>query len=103
MALNALDRHIALIGFMGAGKTTLAGQVAARLDRRKVDADRLIEGRVQLPLGTFFAKRGETEFRIAEAAIVRELAAGSDAVRDRPRRRCGEDAARSGTRSRHAR
>ncbi|HEX7627037.1 MAG TPA: bifunctional shikimate kinase/3-dehydroquinate synthase [Gaiellaceae bacterium] len=71
MALNALGKHVALIGFMGAGKTTLGKDVAARLDRGAVDADRLIEGRVQLPLNTFFAKRGETEFRIAEAAIVR--------------------------------
>jgi shikimate kinase / 3-dehydroquinate synthase len=70
--LNALDRHVALVGFMGAGKTTLAGELAVRLDRRAVDADRLIEGRVQLPIGAFFAQRGETEFRIAEAALVRE-------------------------------
>ena len=72
MALNALDRHVALIGFMGAGKTTLADEVAARLDRPAVDADRVIEGRVQLSLGAFFAKKGELEFRVAEASIVRE-------------------------------
>jgi shikimate kinase/3-dehydroquinate synthase len=79
--MNALDRHIALIGFMGAGKTTLATEVAARLDRRAVDADQLIEGRVQLPLGAFFAKKGETEFRVAEAVIVREtLQGGTPAV-----------------------
>jgi shikimate kinase/3-dehydroquinate synthase len=39
MALNALDRHLALIGFMGAGKTTLAGPVAERLGRLGVDLD----------------------------------------------------------------
>jgi 3-dehydroquinate synthetase len=76
MALSALGRHVALIGFMGAGKTTLAGEVASRLDRQAVDADRLIEGRVQLSLGAFFAKRGETEFRVAEAALVRDLLNG---------------------------
>jgi shikimate kinase/3-dehydroquinate synthase len=72
MALNALDRHLALIGFMGAGKTTLAEEVAARLGRRSVDADRLIEGRSQISIGAFFAQRGETEFRVAEASLVRE-------------------------------
>jgi shikimate kinase/3-dehydroquinate synthase len=72
MALNALDRHIALIGFMGAGKTTLAEAVAARIGRRAVDADRLIEGRAQISIGAFFAQRGETEFRVAEASLVRE-------------------------------
>jgi shikimate kinase / 3-dehydroquinate synthase len=70
--LNALDRHLALIGFMGAGKTTLAEAVAARIGRRVVDADRLLEGRAQISIGAFFAQRGETEFRVAEAAIVRE-------------------------------
>src|SRR4029077_3541434 len=70
--LNALDRHVALIGFMGAGKTTLAGEVASRLARSAIDADRLIEGRVQVPLGEFFAKRGELEFRVVEAAVVGE-------------------------------
>jgi shikimate kinase/3-dehydroquinate synthase len=70
--LNALDRHVALIGFMGAGKTTLAEAVAERIGRRAVDADRLIEGRAQISIGAFFAQRGETEFRIAEAGLVRK-------------------------------
>ena len=34
MALNALGRHLALIGFMGAGKTTIAPRIAERLGRR---------------------------------------------------------------------
>ncbi len=72
MALNALDRHLALIGFMGAGKTTLAEEVAARIGRRAVDADRALEGRAQISIGAFFAQRGETEFRVAEAALARE-------------------------------
>jgi shikimate kinase len=71
-ALNALDRHLALIGFMGAGKTTLAEEVAARIGRRAVDADRLLEGRAQISIGAFFAQRGETEFRVAEASLARE-------------------------------
>jgi len=70
--LNALDRHVALIGFMGAGKTTLGRLFAERIDRRLIDVDRELEGRVQLSLGQFFAKRGETEFRIIEASCVRE-------------------------------
>ena len=72
MALNALDRHLALIGFMGAGKTTLADAVAGRIGRRAVDADRQLEGRAQISISAFFAQRGETEFRVAEASLVRE-------------------------------
>jgi shikimate kinase/3-dehydroquinate synthase len=70
--LNALDRHVALIGFMGAGKTTLAKAVAERIGRRSIDADRQLEGRAQISIGTFFAQRGETEFRVAEATLARE-------------------------------
>jgi shikimate kinase / 3-dehydroquinate synthase len=73
MALNAVGRHLALVGFMGAGKTTIAPAVAERLGRRVVDADRLLEGRAQLTIGEFFAKRGETEFRVAEAALLRHV------------------------------
>jgi shikimate kinase/3-dehydroquinate synthase len=72
--LNALDRHVALIGFMGAGKSTLGRLLAERIDRRLVDVDRELEGRIQLSLGQFFAKRGETEFRVIEASYVREAA-----------------------------
>src|SRR6267143_2021297 len=79
MALNALDRHLALIGFMGAGKTTLAEEVAARLGRRAVDADRLLEGRAQISIPAFFAQRGETEFRVAEASLAREPSPGATA------------------------
>ena len=40
---HALDRHVALIGFMGAGKSTLGSAVAERLGRRFVDLDRELE------------------------------------------------------------
>ena len=43
MATHALDRHVALIGFMGAGKTTLGEALAARLGRPFVDVDGEIE------------------------------------------------------------
>ena len=42
---HALDRHIALIGFMGAGKTTLGAALAELLGRPFVDVDAEIEAR----------------------------------------------------------
>jgi len=73
MALNALDRHLALAGFMGAGKSTLAPLVAERLGRRSVDVDD--ELGVDIP--TLFAQ-GEDAFRAVEEPRTCELLAASD-------------------------
>ena len=40
---HALGRHLVLVGFMGAGKTTLGEEVAKRLGRPFHDVDREIE------------------------------------------------------------
>ena len=54
--LNALDRHLALIGFMGAGKSTLGPEVAARLGRRFVDLDRELERNLGRSIREVFAQ-----------------------------------------------
>ena len=46
MAAHALDRHLALVGFMGAGKSTLGPLVAERLGRPFVSVDEVVEQRV---------------------------------------------------------
>src|ERR671936_1325746 len=66
-AANALDRHVALIGFMGAGKSTLGPEIARRLGRPFVDLDRELEQALGQPIRQLFAQRGETEFRVHEA------------------------------------
>ena len=42
---RAPSRAVILIGFMGAGKSTLGREAAARLERPYVDVDALIESR----------------------------------------------------------
>jgi shikimate kinase/3-dehydroquinate synthase len=66
MALNALGRHLALVGFMGAGKTTIAPELAARLDRRVVEMD------AGVPVAAMFGTQGEQAFRVREAKRVLE-------------------------------
>jgi shikimate kinase/3-dehydroquinate synthase len=64
---HALDRHVALVGFMGAGKSTLGAEIADRLGRRLVDLDREVELAAGRALPEIFEQRGEVEFRVLEA------------------------------------
>jgi shikimate kinase/3-dehydroquinate synthase len=66
--VHALTRHVALIGFMGAGKTTLGAQVADRLGRSFVDVDAEIEGDSGTSVSALFAEHGESAFRAREEA-----------------------------------
>jgi shikimate kinase len=63
---------IYLVGFMAAGKTTLARALAKRLDWRAVDIDELIEERERQTVAEIFAKRGEPYFRAVERQILIE-------------------------------
>jgi shikimate kinase len=67
-------RNIALIGFMGSGKSSVGRLVAELLGFEFVDTDALIETRAGCPISTIFAQQGEPAFRELEAATVRELA-----------------------------
>jgi shikimate kinase len=61
-----------LVGFMGAGKTTVARALARRLDWQPVDIDELIEARERDTVANLFAKRGEPYFRSVERAVLLE-------------------------------
>src|SRR5439155_19476581 len=71
MALNALGRHVVLVGFMGSGKTSLGRQLAERLERPFLDLDAAIEERAGKSISELFAERGEQEFRRIEEHAVR--------------------------------
>ena len=62
---------IYLVGFMTAGKTTVARLLAARLGWRAEDVDELIEARERLTVADVFARYGETYFRTVEREILR--------------------------------
>jgi len=61
-----------LVGFMGAGKSTVARALARRLDWRPVDIDELIEQREHQTVASLFARRGEAYFRSVERAVLIE-------------------------------
>ncbi|HET7217260.1 MAG TPA: shikimate kinase [Vicinamibacterales bacterium] len=64
---------IYLVGFMAAGKTTVAQSLARRLGWRAEDVDELIEARERRPVAEIFAKAGEPYFRAVEREIIKVL------------------------------
>jgi shikimate kinase len=95
------ESPIALVGMMGAGKSTVAEILGSRLQAPAVDLDALIEAEAGQPIAEIFAREGETGFRRREAtrleALLRNppavLACGGGAVldpgaRSRLRERC---------------
>jgi shikimate kinase len=64
---------IFLVGFMAAGKTTVARSLAARLGWRAEDVDELIEARERRTVTEIFARNGEPYFRAIEREILRLL------------------------------
>jgi shikimate kinase len=61
---------IYLVGFMGAGKSTVARHLARRLDWKALDIDELIEQREHESVAALFARRGEAYFRGVERAVL---------------------------------
>jgi shikimate kinase len=64
---------VVLIGFMGAGKTTVGRALAARLRWKFLDLDDAIEQREHTTVAEIFASSGEAGFRRAESAALKEV------------------------------
>lgn len=73
-------RNVALIGFMGVGKSTVAGLAAGLLRFQVLDTDRVIEERAGRRISDIFATDGESAFREKEAALVLELETAEERV-----------------------
>ena len=61
-----LKRGLAIAGFMGSGKTTLAEHFAAQVDARFLDLDDLVESSLDMSIRQIFKRKGEAFFRRAE-------------------------------------
>jgi len=77
-------RCVVLIGFMGAGKTTVGRALARRLRWKFLDLDDVIEQREHMTVGEIFASSGEAAFRRMESAaltaLLQDRVAGSDLI-----------------------
>jgi shikimate kinase len=90
------ERHLVLVGLMGAGKTTVGRGCAARLGRPFVDTDELVVASSGRLVAEIFASDGEAVFRAIERAAVADacaapvptvIACGGGAVLDPDNRR----------------
>ena len=66
----AMPKRIALVGFMGSGKSTVGGQLAAAVGYRLVDVDSLIEEHAGTSIPEIFRRQGETFFRELESRLL---------------------------------
>ena len=72
--------HIFLVGFMGAGKTTVARLLAERLDRPCVDVDEIIEAESGRSVREIFEDEGEPAFRALESRALLSLQTAEPSV-----------------------
>jgi shikimate kinase len=77
------DRHlvnIALIGFMGTGKTSVGRLVAEQLHFEYLDTDEVIQASTGRSITEIFTRDGEPAFRVLEEKVVEELASRAQTV-----------------------
>lgn len=73
-------KRIFLIGYMGAGKTTVGKKLAKRMNLSFIDLDCYIEARYHKTVGQIFAEKGEDAFRDIERRMLHEVAMFEDVL-----------------------
>jgi shikimate kinase len=71
--MSGLKRTVALVGMMGAGKSSLGRRLAARLNVEFRDADAEIEQAAGCSINEIFARFGEPAFRDGERKVIARL------------------------------
>jgi shikimate kinase len=77
---TSLKKTVALVGMMGAGKTSIGKRLATRLEVGFSDADHAIEAAAGMTVAEIFAKYGEPEFRRLERSVIARLLGDSPHV-----------------------
>lgn len=73
-------KRIFLMGYMGAGKTTVGKKLSKQLNLSFIDLDYYIEGRYHKEIRQLFAERGEEVFRDIERRMLHEVASFEDVL-----------------------
>ena len=72
--------HLALVGMMGSGKTTIGLRVAAARHRPFLDSDQMIEAREGRTVRDIWLAEGEPAYRVMESEVLREALASPEPV-----------------------
>ncbi len=80
IALRSTLRRIVLVGFMGAGKSTVGRLLAQSLDWEFLDLDTHLEARAQASIPELFARHGEPHFRRLESSALANALARTSTV-----------------------
>jgi len=75
-----MKTNIALIGFMGTGKTAVGQALAEKLDKKFIELDPLIELKAGKTIPEIFSQDGEIAFRELEIEVANEVAEGKNQV-----------------------
>jgi len=67
------ESNVYLIGFMGAGKSTVAPKLADKMDREWIDTDDLVEDKKGMSIPEIFEYYGEDRFREIETDVIRAI------------------------------
>lgn len=79
-ARKLFSYNIVLIGFMGAGKSTISDYLSTMFDMRLVEMDQEISERQEMSIPDIFATYGEEYFRNLETELLRELQTGRNCI-----------------------
>ncbi len=75
-----MKTNVALIGFMGVGKTAVGQALAEKLNKEFVELDSLIEHKAGKSIPEIFQQDGEIAFRELEIEVTKEVAKGKNLV-----------------------
>jgi len=75
-----MKTNVALIGFMGVGKTVVGESLAKKLNKEFVELDSLIERKAGKSITEIFQQNGEIAFRALEIEVTKEVAKGKNLV-----------------------
>ncbi|MBI4303162.1 MAG: shikimate kinase [Chloroflexi bacterium] len=75
-----MKSNIALIGFMGTGKTAVGQLLARKLGKKFVEMDSLIEQKAGKAIPDIFKQDGEIAFRELEIEVTKEVSKEKDSV-----------------------